>query len=104
MTNDYEKSIFWYERSLILDPNGSNNSKAAFELFELYDMKGESDKSLAYLKQSAKLGYMIAEEYLGRAYMVGNGVSKNTTEGKKWLKKAYENGSDSAEDICGCEF
>jgi hypothetical protein len=26
------------------------------------------------------------------------------THQKKWLKKAHENGSDSAEDICGCEF
>jgi TPR repeat protein len=47
---------------------------------------------------------MKAEEALGAAYMNGNGVSKNLAQAKKWLKKAHENGSDSAEDICGCEF
>jgi len=29
---------------------------------------------------------------------------KTLPQAKKWLKKAHENGSDSAEDICGCEF
>ncbi len=47
---------------------------------------------------------MAAEEALGAAYMNGNGVLKDRSQAKKWLKKAYENGSDSAEDICGCEF
>jgi TPR repeat protein len=36
--------------------------------------------------------------------MYGNGVSKNKTEAKKWLKKAHDNGSKAAEGICGCEF
>ena len=43
-------------------------------------------------------------EALGAAYMNGTGVSKDPAQAKKWLKKAHENGSDSAEDICGCEF
>jgi len=47
---------------------------------------------------------MKAEENLGAAYMNGNGVSKNLAQAKKWLKKAHEHGSGSAEDICGCKF
>ena len=47
---------------------------------------------------------MQAEEALGAAYMNGDGVSKNLAQAKKWLKKAHENGSKDAEDICGCEF
>ena len=104
LSGDYEKSIFWYERALILDPDGSNNSQATFDLFKLYDLKGENNMSLAYLKQSAGLGYMQAEEALGKAYIMGYGVSKNKSEGKKWLKKAHEHGSKAAEGICGCEF
>jgi TPR repeat protein len=67
-------------------------------------MNGDTKKSIDYLKQSAELGYMKAEEDLGAAYMNGNGVSKNLAQAKKWLKKAHENGSDSAKDICGCKF
>jgi TPR repeat protein len=103
-TGDFEKSIFWYERALFLDPDGSNNSQATFALSDLYMANGDVKKSLDYLKQSAGLGYMQAEERLGDAYMYGNGVSKNKTEAKKWLKKAHDHGSKAAEGICGCEF
>ena len=60
---------------------------------------GNSDKSLEYLKQSASYGWMQAEEKLGEAYLYGEGVIKDTSEAKYWLKKAHEHGSDSAEDI-----
>ena len=103
-TGDYEKAIFWYERALVLDPEGSNNSQATFGLSGLYSMKGDTEKSLEYLKQSANLGYMQAEEDLGSAFMVGNGVKKDTSEAKYWLKKAHEHGSKNAENICRCEF
>ena len=103
-TEDYEKAIFWYERALVLDPKGSNNSQATFGLSGLYRMKGDTEKSLEYLKQSANLGYMQAEEVLGGAYMSGVGVSKNQVEAKKWLKRAHDHGSKNAENICGCEF
>ena len=103
-TVDVDKAIFWYERALVLDPDGSNNSQATYDLSELYKMDGDANKSLDYLKQSAKLGYMEAEEALGAAYMNGKGVSKDPVQAKKWLKKAHEHGSTSAEGICGCEF
>jgi len=102
-TVDVDKAIFWYERAIFLDPN-RDKSLVTYDLSELYKMNGDTKKSIDYLKQSAKLGYMEAEEVLGAAYMNGNGVSKNLAQAKKWLKKAHENGSDSAEDICGCEF
>jgi len=75
-----------------------------YRLSELYKWIGDTKRSIDYLKQSANLGFMKAEEALGEAYMSGNGVSKDPAQAKKWLKKAHENGSDSAEDICGCEF
>jgi len=94
-----DKSIFWLERALVLDPDGSNNSLSTFLLSELYSRMGNSDKSLEYLKQSASYGWMQAEEKLGEAYLYGEGVIKDTSEAKYWLKKAHEHGSDSAEDI-----
>jgi TPR repeat protein len=103
-TVDVDKAIFWYERALVLDPDGSNNSQATYDLSELYKMNGDTKKSIDYLKQSAKLGYMEAEEALGAAYMNGDGVSKDPAQAKKWLKKAHDHGSKDAEDICGCKF
>jgi tetratricopeptide (TPR) repeat protein len=103
-TGNYEKAIFWFERALVLDPEGSNNSRAKYDLSKIYDTYGEYDKSIDYLKQSANLGYMQAEEDLGSAFMNGRGVKKDTSEAKYWLKKAHEHGSKIAEDICGCEF
>ena len=103
-TGSYEKAIFWFERALVLDPEGSNNSRAKYDLSKIYDTYGEYDKSIDYLKQSANLGYMQAEEDLGSAFMNGSGVKKDTSEAKYWLKKAHEHGSKIAEDICGCEF
>jgi len=102
-TVDVDKAIFWYERAIFLDPD-RDQKLVTYDLSELYKMNGDTKKSIDYLKQSAELGYMKAEEALGAAYMNGDGVSKNLAQAKKWLKKAYENGSDSAEDICGCEF
>ena len=103
-TGNYEKAIFWFERALVLDPEGSNNSRTKYDLSKIYDKYGEYDKSIDYLKQSANLGYMQAEEDLGSAFMNGSGVKKDTSEAKYWLKKAHEHGSKIAEDICGCEF
>ena len=101
---DIDKAIFWFERAIVLDPDGSNNSASSFSLSLLYDIKNNDIKSLEYLKKSANLGFMRAEEALGKAYMEGIGVSRDTSEGKYWLKKAFEHGSKNAEDICGCEF
>jgi len=101
---DVDKAIFWYERALIIKPDGTNKTQLTYDLSELYRINGDTNKSIDYLKQSANFGFMEAEEALGAAYMNGNGVSKNLAQAKKWLKKAHEHGSDSAEDICGCEF
>ena len=46
-------SIFWLERSLILDPDGSNNTKSTYLLSEQYERMGDEKKSIEYLKQSA---------------------------------------------------
>jgi endonuclease YncB( thermonuclease family) len=102
-TVDADKAIFWYERAIFLDPD-RDQKLVTYDLGMIYMMNGDTKKSIDYLKQSAKLGFMKAEEALGSAYMNGIGVSKDPAQAKKWLKKAHENGSDSAEDICGCEF
>ena len=100
---NFDKAIFWYERAIFLDPD-YDKSTMTYRLSELYSAKGDNDKSIDYLKESANLGFMQAEETLGAAYMNGNGVKKDANEAKYWLKKAHEHGSKKAEDICGCEF
>jgi len=99
---DEKKAIFWYERSIVLDPDGSSNSRSLFRLYQMYSNFGNTDKSLENLKKSASLGWVPSMEQLGSDYLDGNGVKKDSNQGKKWLKKAFDKGSQRAEDIyCG---
>jgi len=94
---DPEMAIFWLERSLVLDPEGSNNTKSTYLLSELYSLMRDDKKSIDYLKQSASLGWLQAMEKLGIGYLNGIGVKQDKNQGKKWLKKAHEQGSQNAE-------
>jgi TPR repeat protein len=94
---DPDMSIFWLERSLILDPDGSNNTKSTYLLSEQYDRMGDEKKSIDYLKQSASLGWMEAMERLGQLYLNGIRVKQDKNQAKKWLKKAHDKGSQFAE-------
>jgi len=99
---DQKKAIFWYERSIVLDPDGSKNQQSHFALSQMYSNFGNADKSLENLKKSASLEWIPAMEQLGSDYLNGNGVKKDPNQGKKWLKKAFDKGSQRAEDIyCG---
>ncbi|MDC1417825.1 thermonuclease family protein [Candidatus Thioglobus sp.] len=92
-----EMALFWLERSLVLDPEGSNNTKSTYLLSELYSLMGDEKKSLDYLKQSASIGWLQAMEKLGGLYLNGIGVKQDKNQAKKWLKKAHEKGSQNAE-------
>ena len=103
---DVDKAMFWYERSIFLNPDDKYNAQITYRLSQVYRVKGDTNKSLDYLKQSASLGWMESEETLGRAYLygryLGNAISKNISEAKKLLKKAHDHGSKTAEGIyCG---
>jgi len=99
---DEKKAIFWYERSIILDPDGSKNQESHFLLSKMYSNFGNADKSLENLKKSASLEWVPAMEELGSSYLNGSLVKKDSNQGKKWLKKAFDKGSQRAEDIyCG---
>ena len=100
MPKDADKAIFWFERAIVLDPDGSNNSESTFRLSLLYAFKNNDIKSLEYLNKSASLGFKQAEEHLGKAYLYGErGLNEDKSEAKYWLKKAHEHGSNSAEEI-----
>ena len=45
--------------------------------------------------KAAIQGDVQAQGYLGWMYVTGNGVTKNETEGFKWIKKAAEEGADN---------
>ena len=99
---DEKKAIFWYERSIVLDPDGSKNQESHFLLSKMYSNSGNADKSLENLKKSASLNWVPAMEQLGSDYLNGNVVKKDSNQGKKWLKKAFDKGSSVAESIyCG---
>jgi len=97
---DVDKAIFWYERAIFLDPDElTYNAQTTYRLSQVYRYKGDINKSIDYLKQSASLGWIFAEEALGKAYLYGDDVSKDPSQGKKWLKKAHNHGSLIAEHI-----
>ena len=96
---DPEMALFWLERSLVLDPEGSNNTKSTYLLSELYSQMGDEKKSIDYLKQSASIGWLQAMEKLGALYLNGIGVKQDKNQAKKWLKKAHEKGSQNAESL-----
>lgn len=96
---DPDMSIFWLERSLILDPNGSNNTLSTYLLSQQYENRGEEKISVDYLKKSASLGWVQAMEELGQQLLIGNRVKQDKIQGKKWLKKAHDKGSQIAETI-----
>lgn len=57
--------------------------------------KGEVDcnKSVAYLKKSAELGFDLAMTALGEYYLIGKGVKKSYRDAEKWLLKARNQSS-----------
>ena len=55
--------------------------------------------SIDYLKRSASLGWVQAMEELGQQYLIGSRVNQDKNQGKKWLKKAHDKGSQIAETI-----
>ena len=70
---DTDKAIFWYERAISINPDKRDkyNAQTTYRLSQAYQEKGDTNKSLDYLKQSASIGgWMEAEETLGRAYPV----------------------------------
>jgi len=96
-----DMAIFWFERAMIGREIGSLQAKVAHNLYKLYSGRDEA-KSIKYLKESASLGWVHAMEQLGADYLAGNGVNKDSNQAKKWLKKAFDNGSGIAEGIyCG---
>ena len=73
-----------------------------FLLSKMYSDFGNAEKSLENLKKSASLEWVPAMEKLGSNYLSGSGVKKDSNQAKKWLKKAFDKGSQRAEDIyCG---
>jgi endonuclease YncB( thermonuclease family) len=42
---DKRKAIFWFERSIVLDPSGSKNQESHFLLSQMYSNFGNADKS-----------------------------------------------------------
>lgn len=58
-----------------------------------------SSNNIISLKKQAALGNINAQLKLGQAYYYGEGVLKDPSMAKFWIRKAYENGSSHAHDI-----
>ena len=84
---DYQKSHILYTKAAF-----KNHSVSQY-IVAMHFFKGRGaipsmEKTLYWLKRSAKLGNKKAAYNLGYFYEVGMGVKKNSYLAKKWYKKA----------------
>ena len=99
-SDNFEKAIFWYKRALEMDPDSSASSRSTYNLSNAYKNSGDVVIALEYLKKAAILGWSEAELELGENYLFGwDGIVKDLSEAKYWLKKAYSHGQKKAEKI-----
>ena len=83
-----------------MDPDSSASSRSTYNLSNAYKNSGDVVIALEYLKKAAILGWSEAELELGENYLFGwDGIVKDLSEAKYWLKKAYSHGQKKAEKI-----
>lgn len=69
---------------------------------ECYEEEGGYDKALEYLTKAAELGDIEAHYQLGRMYMEGGGVKKDSEKAVYHLEKAAISGHPNARSRLGC--
>lgn len=66
----------------------------------IYDRQlSQINKAIPYYKEAAQAGVPIAERILGAQYALGEGVERNFDTALFWLKKAVENGDETAAEL-----
>lgn len=58
---------------------------------------GEGTERLMWYQKAAQGGDVAAQRWLAQAYLSGNGVAQNQTEGMLWLKRAVDKGDARAQ-------
>jgi len=93
----YPKALEWLTKGLD-SAHVSDRSNAMKWIGTLYQIEGDTRKSVKWWQQAAELGEDGAYVYLGYAYLQGNGISRDLELAKKWLTKAAEQGDEWAQE------
>lgn len=73
-----------------------NDPIAQFELAEILNQEGESEKATEYYLRAAEKGNVYAQYAVAIAYATGRGILRDLGEGKKWLRMAAAQGHSEA--------
>ena len=83
----------------------NGNAEAAFWVADIYahgiGLPRDETKAIAYLKQSANGGYVMAEAKLGRLYADGERTVQDFGAADNWLSKAAMKGNAASERDLG---
>ena len=91
----------WFENAM---KAGDPDAKPALASM-LYDEADEGGQfRFGKLQEAAELGHPGAMSRLGRAYLMGEGLSPNPIKGRIWLERAVEAGNPSAAQTLGAAY
>jgi hypothetical protein len=74
-----------------------NSKRLTFQLGRAFDKNADFSSALIQYRQAAAQGYAPAQNAVGVAYSLGNGVLKDEMQAAIWLRKAAEQGNASAQ-------
>lgn len=60
----------------------------------------EGTEKLMWYRKAAQGGDVVAQRFLAQAYLNGDGVAQNQTEGMAWLRRAVSQGDARAQYLC----
>lgn len=76
----------------------------AYTQAKIYYDKKDFSKAAPWLEKAAEQGHAEAQSLLGSMYLIGRGVSRDTTQAIHWLKKAANQGQAEAQSLLGAIY
>lgn len=94
-----KNAIDWFEKAA-----QGGDMLAQVRLGELLSAAGQKGSAVEWYRKAANQGSMDAQREMGRCYMKGWGVEKDTTEAFGWLLKAAEQGDLVSQKEVGIDY
>ena len=95
--NDYDEAAKWWYKAA---EQNNLDAQCSLALYYYYGMGDEANidynKAAKWLLKAAESGDSLSQYLLGRCYFNGRGVPKNSTEAKKWYRRAANQGNEEA--------
>ena len=88
---DDKEAVKWFRKAA-----EQGNVNAQYYLGLMYEDKDrvvlkDDKEAVKWFRKAAEQGHVNAQHTLGLKYVMGQGVLKNLSEARYWIKKAYEN-------------